>query len=54
MMRVPLNLDDVANRVAEPWPVLVVLTMLIVPRSPAKLSNRFVEIVRHFSASFVN
>lgn len=31
-MRVSLNLDDVANRVAKPWSFVVVVTVMIVSR----------------------
>lgn len=44
MMRVSLNLDDVANRVAKPWSFVVIMTMMIVSRStwrvsPEKMTN---------------
>lgn len=29
MMRVSLNLDDVANSVAKPWSVVVIMTVMI-------------------------
>lgn len=34
MMRVSLNLDDVANRIAKPWSFVVIMTVMIVSRSP--------------------
>lgn len=33
-MRVSLNLDDVANRIAKPWSFVVIMTVMIVSRSP--------------------
>lgn len=38
MMRVSLNLDDVANRVAKPWSFVVIMTMMIVSRSAWRVS----------------
>lgn len=54
MMRVSLNLDDVANRIAKPWSFVVIMTVMIVSRSPWRvppeksINQTFSNTNRHF------
>lgn len=51
MMRVSLNLDDVANRIAKPWSFVVIMTVMIVSRSPWRVppEKSINQIQRQFS-----